>query len=151
MALSLLSKCPLPDRGPSHVLRNGRLAKCFDGLDRARGHGADPARNYDGELPWYGSVKEVQHRLRDLDRRRQAAEGQLADALLDDAEREKREGTAKHLNDALNALRTKISADPPYLRVVDRENDDVDESTLTPLQRQALAQARAALVAGGAR
>jgi hypothetical protein len=111
--------------------------------------GADPDRNFGGTLPWHGSLKEVEHRIKDRERRQAAARAALDDALLDDDVRAVREAETKELRDAYNALRVKNSGDPnaPGLRVVDGNGDDVNESTLTTLQQRALALAREALLA----
>jgi hypothetical protein len=117
-------------------------------LMRASGfevQGADPARNYHGTMPWFGSLKEWERDERARTKRRAQAEAALADALLDDAERETQEADARALRDCYNAMRVKHSADPlaPGLVVVDRAGAIIDESTLTPLQQRALARARA--------
>ena len=64
----------------------------------------EPARNYAGEMPWFGTVDDVEHRLKNTERRRAAALAQLDDALMDDAERERREAESKQRIAALNAL-----------------------------------------------
>lgn len=109
--------------------------------------GADPSRNYHGELTWFGSVKEAEKRIADREKKRAQAERALDAALMDDDVREKQEADAKALRDAFNSMRVKVGADPnvPGLRVVDRENQDIDEGTLTPLQQKALALAREAM------
>ncbi len=107
--------------------------------------GADPLRNFSGVMPWHGSIKEVEHRMKDVERRRAAAQEALDTALLDDDGRAKREAEAKEYRDALNSMRVKNGEDGRSLRVVDRQNDDVDEATLTQAQRKALERARRAL------
>jgi hypothetical protein len=66
--------------------------------------GADPRLNFAGMMPWHGSIKEVEHRVKDVERRRAAAQAALDDALLDDDERAAREAESKARRDALNAL-----------------------------------------------
>ena len=41
-----------------------------------------------GRLPWYGSMPDVEHRIKELTNRRNDAQARLTEALLDDAERE---------------------------------------------------------------
>ena len=97
--------------------------------------GSDRSRNYAGTLPWHGSIKEVEKRLKETARLRARGAAQLDSALLDDDVRELQERGHKRLRDALNGLRLR----GPNLLV-----QDVDESELTPLQQEALAWARAA-------
>jgi hypothetical protein len=107
--------------------------------------GADPAQNYGGRLPCHGSIKEVEHRMKDAARRRARAQAQLDSALMDDDERAKQEAEAKELREALNSLRVRHGADGRSLLVVDRDNEPIDETTLTPVERRALERARQAL------
>jgi hypothetical protein len=65
--------------------------------------GADLNRNYTGELPWFGSIKEVEHRITDVEQRRQRAQAALDDALMDDDARAKRDAEAQARREALNA------------------------------------------------
>lgn len=69
--------------------------------------GADPDRNYSGELPWHGSIKEVEHRIKDRERRRQQAQAALDEALMDDDVRAKRDAESDIRREALNALPTR--------------------------------------------
>src|SRR2546422_5054921 len=57
--------------------------------------GADPSRAYVGTLPWRGSLKEVEQRLKETARRRAQAQQQLDSALLDDDVRATQEAEAK--------------------------------------------------------
>jgi hypothetical protein len=66
--------------------------------------GADPDRNYAGTMPWAGSLRDIEHRTKDVTKRREAAQSALDDALLDDDERAKREAESKARIAALNAL-----------------------------------------------
>jgi hypothetical protein len=97
--------------------------------------GAAPERGYLGVLPWFGTIAEAEARIAALAQRRRQAQSALDDALLDDAVREQQEAEAKKFRDALNGLRLR----GPNLLV-----QGVDEADLTPLQREALARARAA-------
>jgi hypothetical protein len=99
--------------------------------------GADLTRNFVGALPWHGSVRETERRLKDRARRRAIAQAQLDAVLLDEAERKQQEARSKALREAANALDIRIGADGG-LRVVGANNEAIDESTLTPLQREAL-------------
>ena len=65
---------------------------------------ADPSRNYHGEMPWVGSLKEVEQWLQELATSKAMAETALAEALLDDATRERLTAEAMVRRDALNAL-----------------------------------------------
>jgi hypothetical protein len=65
--------------------------------------GADPDRNYSGVMPWFGSLSQVERRVTDWQKQRAEAEARLAEALLDDAERERRTAETKARIDALNA------------------------------------------------
>jgi hypothetical protein len=58
---------------------------------------------YTGQLPWHGSLSQVERRIQDIRKRRAQAEAQLADALLDDAERERLAAEDKARRDALQA------------------------------------------------
>ncbi len=69
--------------------------------------GADPDRNYSGTLPWLGSIKEVERRMQEVERRRVVAQAALDDALLADDERMQREAEATARRDALNKLPTR--------------------------------------------
>lgn len=108
--------------------------------------GADPSRNYSGELPWFGSLPEVEKRLTMLAAQRADAKTALDEALMSDEERAAREAENKAYRDAYNSMNVKNSADPtkPGLRVVDDFNEDIDETTLTPMQQKALERARRA-------
>ncbi len=80
--------------------------------------GADPLRNYGGELPWFGSMKEVEKHIKDMTKRRADAQAALDEALLDDDERAKRDAEADIRRDALNALPTrKVRGDGSYYDV----------------------------------
>ena len=72
--------------GTGYDLTNLRLGELMGAWGFAP-VGADPARNFAGELPWFGSMKEVAQRLEDLDRRLALAQEQLTAASLTDAER----------------------------------------------------------------
>jgi hypothetical protein len=118
-------------------------------LMRAAGfepQGADPQANFGGIMPWFGSLRDLDHAAQDVPRRRAQAEAALAEALLDDDAREAQEAEATALRDALNSMRIKNSLDPNesgvYV-VVDRAGTPIDETTLTPAQQRALAQFRA--------
>ena len=52
--------------------------------------GADPDRHFSGVMPWFGSLPQVERRIADLKKQRAEAEARLDNALLDDAERERR-------------------------------------------------------------
>jgi hypothetical protein len=99
--------------------------------------GADPSRHFGGTLPWHGSIKEVERRLRDRARRRAQAEEQLASALMDDADRAKQEAETKKLRDVANTMNLRIG-DDGRLRLFGANNQTVDEASLTELQRAAL-------------
>ena len=60
-------------------------------LMRAAGYEEGPkvANQVRGQLPWPGSIPELERRLRDLQQQRDDAQRRLDDALLDDAERER--------------------------------------------------------------
>lgn len=64
---------------------------------------ADPQRHFGGTLPWRGSIKEIEQRLDKAERRRAAAQAQLDEALMDDADRAKRDAESQARRDALNA------------------------------------------------
>ena len=64
--------------------------------------GPDPDHHYSGELPWNSSIKEVEHRLKDVERRRAIAQSALDDALMDDDARAQRDAEAKARRDAAN-------------------------------------------------
>lgn len=49
------------------------------------------------------------------------------------------------LRDAYNSMDVVVAAGGMGLRVVGKDNEEVDEATLTPLQRRALERARQAL------
>jgi len=66
--------------------------------------GADADRNYNGEMPWHGSLTEVEQRISDVSRRRAEAQARLDDALLDDDARATLEAEAQARRDALNAM-----------------------------------------------
>jgi hypothetical protein len=101
------------DFGPDHALKDceyslGSLR--IGELMREAGYeaqGADPDRNFTGVMPWFGSLKEIEHRAKDVERRRFAAQSALDDALLDDDEREKKGAEAKARRAALDALPTR--------------------------------------------
>lgn len=65
--------------------------------------GADRDRNYSGVMPWFGSLPEVERRIAALQKQRDDAQARLDEAMLDDAERERRAVEAKARRDALNA------------------------------------------------
>ena len=65
--------------------------------------GADRDRHYAGKLPWHGSLPKVERRLADWRKQRAEAEARLADAVLDEAGRERRVAERKSQIDALNA------------------------------------------------
>jgi hypothetical protein len=94
-------------------------------------------------MPWHGSLRDLERQAKDVARRRRQAQAALDAALLDDDERARQEAEAKALNAAYNSLRVLVNADGG-LRVADRSGNDVDESTLTELQRKALERAREA-------
>ena len=56
-----------------------------------------------GRLPWYGSLPEVELRLKELRQREADARARLQDALLDDDERAQRDAANKERAAALNA------------------------------------------------
>lgn len=67
-----------------------------------------------GELPWFGSMPEVEHRLKHLAARRVEANARLADGLLDDDARMARDAArrarAAHLNTMSDADRASARA-----------------------------------------
>jgi hypothetical protein len=65
--------------------------------------GADPDRHFAGTLPWFGSLPEVERRIADTKQQRADAEAVLADALLDDGERERRATQSRARIDAIDA------------------------------------------------
>jgi hypothetical protein len=97
--------------------------------------GADPSRHFLGRLPWFGSIKEVEGRLKETAKRRAEAQQRLDSALIDDDVREQQEAETNKLRAALRGLDLR----GPNLTVQGR-----DESDLTPLEREALAWFRAA-------
>jgi hypothetical protein len=56
-----------------------------------------------GRLPWFGSLPEVERRLKGLQQQRTEAQARLTEALLDDAERAQFAAEEKVRRDALNA------------------------------------------------
>ena len=65
--------------------------------------GADSDRHYSGIMPWFGSLSEVERRISEGKTQYAKAEAHLADALLDDAERERRAIAEKARMAAINA------------------------------------------------
>lgn len=97
------------DFGPAYALKDAAYSLTtlrLGALMKDSGYtvvGADPGRNYAGELPWHGSIKEVEQRITDRARRRATAQAQLDDALLDDDERAKRDASSDMRRARLNA------------------------------------------------
>ena len=85
---------------------------------------------------WLGSTEEVQHRIRETERRRAQAQAALAGALMDDDAREKREAESKALRDAFNAMDVKIGPDGTLV-AYKADGDVLDAVEMTPLQRKA--------------
>jgi hypothetical protein len=56
-----------------------------------------------GRLPWFGSLQEVERRLKGLQQQRNEAQARLTEALLDDAERAQLAAEEKVRRDTLNA------------------------------------------------
>jgi hypothetical protein len=83
-------------------LTNLRLGELMAG-DGYEHIGADPERNYAGEMPWHGCLKEVEHRINDRERRRAAAQAQLDEAFMDDDVRARRDAEADRRRAELNA------------------------------------------------
>ena len=84
------------------ALENSKLGE----LLRAAGSevvGANASRNYDGQLPWHGSLPEVEQRVAKFAQRRHAAEAALNEALLDDDERAKAGRGERSLSTRLQA------------------------------------------------
>jgi hypothetical protein len=123
--LSLNMSIDAVDRGITDtyrlvVLRLGQLMQ-------ASGYqplGADPAQNNHGRMPWFGCVKDVEQRIK-----------VTAERLL--------KAQAKKLRAVGNSMRVRPDG-RSGLRVVDGDNQPVDESTLTEDQRESLAWMRAA-------
>jgi hypothetical protein len=142
--LSLNMSIDAVDRGITDtyrlvVLRLGQLMQ-------ASGYqplGADPAQNNHGRMPWFGCVKEVEQRIKVTEERLLKAQAQLDDLLLDDDLRAEREARTKKLRAVGNSMRVRPDG-RSGLRVVDGDNQPVDESTLTEDQRESLAWMRAA-------
>jgi hypothetical protein len=121
-------------KGDGYELINSRLGQ----LMVAAGYdvvGADPVHNYLGQLPWFGSIKETKQRIAALAARRAQATTMLEDALMNDDERARQVAETEKLRVALNGLRLR----GPKLLVQDRDEED-----LSPLEKEALAWARAA-------
>jgi hypothetical protein len=74
-------------------------------LIRAAGYEAAPtvAVNAVATLPWFGSISEVEHRISKLTKRRADAAARLAEAMLDDPEREHLAAEGKAPREASNA------------------------------------------------
>ncbi|MEO8680158.1 MAG: hypothetical protein ABI665_13990 [Vicinamibacterales bacterium] len=92
--------------GTGYALETLRLGA----LMRASGYvqvGADVATNAVGALPWAGSLKEMEHFLKDLTTRQAVAQVQLDEALLDDASREHLTTERASLMAARNAAPTR--------------------------------------------
>lgn len=65
--------------------------------------GADRDRNYSGEMPWFGSLPDVERRIAALQKQRDDAQARLDEAMLDDAQRERLAAESKARRDALSA------------------------------------------------
>ncbi len=92
--------------------------------------------NFAGTLPWFGTLSEVERQIADVEARRARAQAQLDEALLDDDERERRDAEAAALRDAFNSMRVRL-ADDGSLVAYDAENDVLDVTAMTELQRRA--------------
>lgn len=74
--------------------------------------GANPNTHYSGEMPWFGSLPEVERRIASIRKQRVDAQAQLDEALLDDAARAKRDAELKARRDALKtAPQRKVRGD----------------------------------------
>ena len=93
---------------------------------------------------WRGSLPEVEHRVKLVTKERDAAQHRLADALLDDDARAKRDAEAAARRDVLNALRLQQVGEPLRLVPVDRNGMVIDLADLTEEQRAAVEHANAA-------
>ena len=92
------------DRGISQFRDSGwTLENCRLGdLMIASGYpinGADPARHYVGQLPWHGSIKETEAKLKLTAQRRAHAQQRLDSALIDDDGREQQEAHEQKYRD----------------------------------------------------
>lgn len=68
--------------------------------------GVPVANQLFGEMPWFGSMPEVEHRLKHLEARRADAHTRLADGLLDDDARTARDAARRARAARLNAMST---------------------------------------------
>jgi hypothetical protein len=101
------------------------------------------ALHYHGWLPWFGGLKDLERLAREAAKRRAQAEADLADALLDDAVREQQEAEMQALRKAFSSMRVKQHLpNMPGLWPVDSSGELIDEATLSPAQRRALAWGR---------
>lgn len=108
--------------------------------------GADPAVNFGGVLPWHGGLVELEKRAKAIAARRQQAQASLDLALMDDAERAAKEAREARLRAIFNAMRVRHDKHGTGHEVV-VDGVVVDEASLTPDQREALAWFRATLAA----
>ena len=90
-----------------------------------------------GELPWFGSLPEVERRISKLAQQRQAAQAALDEALIDDDARVKRDAESAQYRDAFNAMRVKVGADGSLVAYRD-DGGELPRAEMTPLQRAAI-------------
>ena len=78
---------------PGYDLTTLRLGDLMIGFHLPDGRGPDV--NYSGQMPWGGSVPDVEQRIADLAAKRATARAALEDAVLDDDERVARDAEAR--------------------------------------------------------
>lgn len=101
-----------------------------------------------GELPWYGSLAEVEHQLTTLTRRREAAQAALKEAQLSDDERAHREAASDEMRATYNAMNVRLDAEGKTLVAYGTDGEVLTTSKLTAAQRKAMEWAAKAMVSG---
>jgi hypothetical protein len=97
-----------------------------------------------GPRGFRGSLAETEARIKETTKRRAAAEAALDAALIDDAERARRDAERAELRDALNRLRVQGNSDGSGYVVLGDDDAPRDLATLTPIERKAFEQFDAA-------
>lgn len=97
-----------------------------------------------GANGWGGALPEVEARIKDLTRRRAAAQAALDEALLTDEERTQKEAEGQAYRDALKAMTIRGGADGVSLVAYDEWDAPIDRATLSELQQKAIAWFEAA-------
>jgi hypothetical protein len=113
---NLIASIKCIDRGPQAIaMSDYSLVSCALGkLMIEAGFsitGADPSLNYEGVLPWFGALPEVEQRLESLATKRKQAQAALEYALLDEETRAQQEADAAALRKAMNDLIVTINAE----------------------------------------